>query len=249
MMKSRCPKLGRLATAAFACLTIGACSEPDLPAGDFGAPTRPQASASRPAPPDFVPEFAGRSPRAGMRPGKEQAVAAKLDDQRRQAPGDTLDRLMAWERQDFGVRPPRGLHQGESHGPTPNELPGGQVITTKGLLPLLQQGLPVQLIDVLGLEQTLPRAVSAPWAAAGGDFEDETQQHLAQFLERLTRGRSDTALVFFCAGRECWLSYNAALRAVQLGYRNVLWYRGGMRAWHRAGQPFEENSRVASNER
>ncbi len=248
-MKSRFPQFGSLATAIFACLTLGACSEPDIPAGHPGAQARLQAGAAREAPPDFVPEFASRPPRGGARPGREQAVTAKLDDDSGLARGDHLDRLMAWERQDFGVRPPRGLHQGETHGPTPNELPGGQVITTKGLLPLLHQGHPVRLIDVLGLEQTLPRAVRAPWAAAGGDFEDETQQHLAQFLDQLTQGRSDTALVFFCAGRECWLSYNAALRAVQLGYRNVLWYRGGLRAWHRAGQRFEETNRVASNER
>ena len=31
----------------------------------------------------------------------------------------------------------RELHGQPFHGPTPNQLPGGQVITTKGLLPLL----------------------------------------------------------------------------------------------------------------
>ncbi len=35
------------------------------------------------------------------------------------------------------------------------------MITTKGLVPLLQQGPPVQLIDVLGGEATLARALDA----------------------------------------------------------------------------------------
>ena len=31
--------------------------------------------------------------------------------------------------------------------------------------------------------------------------------------------------------------HNAAVRAIQLGFRNVLWYRGGLEAWQSAGQP------------
>lgn len=247
-MNPRFPALGSLAAALLTALTLGACSEPELTAIP-GDGLRPLAGAKRQAPPDFVPEFAGRAQHKGRQPGKEPPLARNGDDHSPQAQGGTLDRLMAWERQDYGVRPPRGLHQGESHGATPSQLPGGQVITTKGLLPLLQQGLPVQLIDVLGVEQTLPRAIRAPWAAAPGDFEDETQQRLAQFLDQRTRGNPEAPLVFFCAGPECWLSYNAALRAVQLGYRNVLWYRGGLEAWHRAGQRFERARQVASRDR
>ncbi len=37
--------------------------------------------------------------------------------------------------------------------------------------------------------------------------------------------------------RECWVSYNAALRAINAGYTNVLWYRGGIEAWKAAGLP------------
>jgi rhodanese-related sulfurtransferase len=42
-------------------------------------------------------------------------------------------------------------------------------------------------------------------------------------------------MVFFCANARCWLSYNAALRAVRLGYSGVRWYRGGIDAWGRSG--------------
>ena len=149
--------------------------------------------------------------------------------------GDALDPLMAWERQDMGVRPSRELHEGAFHGPTPNQIPGGQVITTKGLVPLLRQGIAVQVFDVLGGQQALPNAIPAAWAAQPGSFDDETQQQLAQMLRQATRGRAETPLVFYCGGPQCWMSYNAALRAIQLGYRNVLWYRGGLEAWQRAG--------------
>lgn len=151
---------------------------------------------------------------------------------------DGLDQMMAWERQDAGVRPTRELHSGAMHGPTPNQIPGGQVITTKGLLPLLQQGIPVYVFDVLGAGQTLPNAIPVEWAAEPGSFEDRTQEQLAQMLEQATRGNANAPLVFYCQGPQCWMSYNAALRAIALGYRNVLWYRGGMEAWNRAGQRF-----------
>lgn len=146
-----------------------------------------------------------------------------------------LDQLMAWERQDMGVRATPGLHNGAMHGPTPNSISGGQVITTKGLLPLLQQGVPVLVFDALGSGQMLPNAIPAAWAAQPGGFDDDTQQQMAQMLRQLTRGNNAMPLVFYCGGPQCWMSYNASMRAIQLGYRNVLWYRGGLEAWQRAG--------------
>lgn len=148
----------------------------------------------------------------------------------------SLDELMAWERQDMGVPVTQGLHDGAFHGPTPNKIPGGQVITTKGLLPLLQQGVPVLVFDVLGSGQTLPGAMPLAWAAQPGSFDDQVQQQLGQVLQQAARGRTDLPMVFYCQGPQCWMSYNAALRAIKLGYRNVLWYRGGTEAWQRAGQ-------------
>ena len=127
----------------------------------------------------------------------------------------SLDQLMAWERQDMGVPPVAELHDGPFHGPTPNKLPGGQVITTKGLLPLLKSGMPVQVFDVLGAGQALPNAQPLAWAAQPGGFDDATQQQLQQVLQQATQGRNDVPLVFYCGGPQCWMSYNAALRAIK----------------------------------
>ncbi len=151
--------------------------------------------------------------------------------------GPALDQLSAWERRDMGVPASPALHDGGFHGPTPNQIPGGQVITTKGLAPLLQQGMAVHVFDVLGGPETLPNAIPAAWAAQPGSFDDATQQRLDQMLRQVTRGQSDAPLVFYCMSPDCWMSYNAALRAIRLGYRNVLWYRGGLEAWRNAGLP------------
>ena len=41
----------------------------------------------------------------------------------------------------------------------------------------------------------------------------------------------------YCLSAECWLSYNATLRALRLGYLDALWYRGGIEAWTDARLP------------
>ena len=152
--------------------------------------------------------------------------------------GVSLDQMTQAERQDLGVQPTRQLHGGPMHGPTPASIPGGQVITTKGLVALVQGGqAPYIIFDVLGQPETLPNAVPAAWMAQPGSFSDPVQQQVGQMLGQRTQGRKDVALVFYCLSRECWMSYNAALRSIQAGYTNVLWYRGGIEAWRWAGLP------------
>ena len=145
---------------------------------------------------------------------------------------------MQHERQDFGIRPPKQLHGGAMHGPTPASLPSGQVITTPGLVALMQgRQVPYIVFDVLGQPEALPGAVPAAWLSQGGSFDDAVQQQAVEMLKQATHGRKEAALVFYCLSRECWMSYNAALRAIQAGYTNVLWYRGGIEAWKAAGLP------------
>lgn len=156
------------------------------------------------------------------------------------AGGANLDQLMQMERQDFGVQPTAQLHNGQMHGPTPASIPGGQVVTTKGLVALVQgKQAPYFLFDVLGGPETLPNAMPAAWLAQAGSFNDQTQQQFSQMLQQGTQGRKDIPLIFYCLSNQCWMSYNAALRAINAGYTNVLWYRGGIEAWKMAGLPMQ----------
>lgn len=143
----------------------------------------------------------------------------------------------AAESQDFGVAPTSQLHTGAMHGPTPTTIPGGMVITTGALAQLLagQQIRPI-LLDVLGGPEIIPGALAATPAAQPGNFQDETQRGFGQFLQQQTQGNMETPIVLYCLSNQCWMSYNAALRAINLGYKNVLWYRGGIEAWKAAGQ-------------
>ena len=147
------------------------------------------------------------------------------------------------ETEDFGIAPSHELRLEGHATPTPREIPGARAITTAELRHLLQ--LPIEerplVLDVLSAEhRTLPGAVWLPGAGLGKGFDDELQARLATFLAFLTGGKTDKPLVFLCSGPRCWLSYNAALRAVRLGYSAVLWYRGGIAAWGAGGGALRE---------
>jgi PQQ-dependent catabolism-associated CXXCW motif protein len=152
------------------------------------------------------------------------------------APNAAADKNTMLEREDFGVAPTRTLRNGPMHAPTPTSIPGAQVITTVGLLDLQRRQVPYVLIDVLGAPDMLPNAISGAWLSQPGSFNDQVQSQATQMLMQAAQGRKDTPLVFYCLSPHCWMSYNAALRAVNAGFTNVLWYRGGVEAWRRSGQ-------------
>jgi len=181
------------------------------------APPAPAPVPSQPAPP-------GQPPRPPAQPAAPR-------------PGPGAEQQMQAERQDFGVPATAQLHGGPMHAPTPNTIPGGQVITTPGLVTLLK-GNQVRafVFDILGGPEVIPGAIPAVPAAQGGSFSDRTQQEFGQFLSQTTQGNKEAPLVFYCLSSHCWMSYNASLRAINMGYTNVLWYRGGIEAWKAAGQ-------------
>lgn len=151
--------------------------------------------------------------------------------------GGFLDQLVQMERQDLGVSPTNRLHNGPMHGATPNSIPGGQVITTKGVLELVEQRrAPYLLFDILGGQEMIPGAIPAVAAAQPGSFNDRNQQDFGAYLQQVTQGNKQYPLIFYCLSIECWMSYNASLRAINLGYTNVFWYRGGISAWKQAGR-------------
>jgi len=143
------------------------------------------------------------------------------------------------EQRDWGIAPTNRLRQEPYHGPTPLEIPGAQVLPTRQLLALLAGPDKPILVDVLSEQGhvTLAGAVWLSGAGRGTNFLDPVQLALTQLLRQLAGGDKSRPLVFFCASAQCWLSYNAALRAVAAGYSRVYWYRGGIDAWTAAALP------------
>jgi PQQ-dependent catabolism-associated CXXCW motif protein len=201
----------------------------------FGEATRQPPPQQQPQ--SAVPPQTQQPPAA---PAGARPSASAVPPQQGNVSGGTLDALMAVERQDFGVAPVSALHAGQMHGPTPASIPGGQVITTKGLVELMRGGqVPVLTLDILGGQEMIQGAVYAVPAAQSGAFNDETQQQFGKFLQQATGGNKQYPIVMYCLSPECWMSYNASLRAINLGYTNVLWYRGGIESWKKAGLPVQ----------
>jgi len=146
------------------------------------------------------------------------------------------------ETQDFGVAPTAQLRPSDKlGGPTPTSIPGGRVIATQQLAAALGGGQgQVLLLHAYGGMQHLPGAIAVVPAAQGGSFDDEVQRGFGQYLRQATGGDTSRMLVFYCGGPQCWGSYNASLRAIRMGYRNVHWYRGGLQAWQAAGLPVND---------
>ncbi|MEO6568894.1 MAG: rhodanese-like domain-containing protein [Opitutaceae bacterium] len=142
------------------------------------------------------------------------------------------------EAKDFGVAASRQLRSDPMHAPTPTQIEGGAVISTEALYAMTQQkDSPFIIFDVLGGERGLPGAKNAQPAGNEGTFSDSTQRDFGNYLQQATQGKRDVALIFYCQNNHCWRSYNAALRAIKLGYTRVYWYRGGIEAWAQADLP------------
>ena len=148
-----------------------------------------------------------------------------------------IAQLVQYETREFGVPATHQLHAGPMHGPTPASIPGAKLITTPELVNLMQNNQ-VVIFDVLGQPQGLPNAIPLVPASQPGNFQDRNQQELGQYLTQVTQGNHTLPMVFYCQGVQCWMSYNAALRAANLGYQ-ALWYRGGIEAWSSAGLPLQ----------
>jgi PQQ-dependent catabolism-associated CXXCW motif protein len=58
-------------------------------------------------------------------------------------------------------------------------------------------------------------------------------------IARLGAKQPDVALVFYCRA-DCWLSWNAAKRALAWGYDKTRWYRDGTDGWSEADLPLAE---------
>jgi len=138
--------------------------------------------------------------------------------------------------------------------PTPETVPGALTVTAAELHKLADSGNAV-LIDVYpspprpaGMPADavwLPKArhsiAGAVWLpnVGFGALSDELDLYFRTNLERLTGGRHDRPLAFFCEP-DCWMSWNAALRAVEYGYTAVHYFPDGVQGWEVESLPLAD---------
>jgi PQQ-dependent catabolism-associated CXXCW motif protein len=144
---------------------------------------------------------------------------------------------------------PADFWTGPINGPVPKTISGGTVIGTAELKALLERG-DVVLVEVSNAprrpENLAPGAVWLPkphvvipgslWApgAGMGEIAAEVDTAFRDQLAQATAGDFDRRITVYCHER-CWLSWNAAKRAIRYGYRNVHWYPEGIEGWRAAG--------------
>jgi PQQ-dependent catabolism-associated CXXCW motif protein len=141
---------------------------------------------------------------------------------------------------------------------TPCTLYGGVVVTAEAVQRLQSQDGAL-LIDVLPAPRRpknlpadsiwLPKSrwniPGSVWLAnAGlGVLPVEEEAHFRQHLERLTDGDKHRKLVIYCLAN-CWMSWNAAKRAIEWGYTAVYWFPQGTNGWTGQGHALEEIKRL-----
>lgn len=73
-----------------------------------------------------------------------------------------------------------------------------------------------------------------------GKLATSTEEYFRQGLARATNGNKAALVVIYCQS-DCWMSWNAAKRAISYGYSNVAWYPAGSDGWSGANLPSVES--------
>ncbi|WP_295048038.1 PQQ-dependent catabolism-associated CXXCW motif protein [uncultured Paracoccus sp.] len=145
--------------------------------------------------------------------------------------------------------PEPDAYRGEPYrAPVPGTLQGATVIDAAQSQRLHGTGVP--FLDVLprktrpeGLpegtvwreppHETIPGAVWL-WDTGWENLAPAEQARLERGLRQASQGDKAAPLVIFCRS-DCWMSWNAARRAVAMGYTAVHWFPGGIEGWQAAG--------------
>ncbi|PTW61989.1 PQQ-dependent catabolism-associated CXXCW motif protein/quinoprotein dehydrogenase-associated probable ABC transporter substrate-binding protein [Breoghania corrubedonensis] len=151
------------------------------------------------------------------------------------------------------IAEPEGYRMDDYRAPVPAGLAGARTVDVEGLIALRKSGDPV-LIDVfpaarkpqgrspdqIWREPKRATIKGAHWLAnmGFGALSDHEESAFRAELERLSDNGKRT-LVFFCEP-QCWMSWNAAKRALTYGFDKVAWYPGGVARWSEADQLLEE---------
>jgi len=158
-------------------------------------------------------------------------------------PAELTKKSYANEDADMGVTFPNGLRElMASHGATPATAPSGaKIISTAELVNLYRSDTKLVVLDVLpsqGVKKsTLPGALWVNTLGVGHEKLNTIIELVIPKTLAVVVPDKSVPIVSYCAGWECWFSWNATVRLVAAGYKNVYWYRGGLDSWLAAKLP------------
>ncbi len=160
--------------------------------------------------------------------------------------------LPAAQAQDL-VEEPEGYRMSAFRAPVPAALTGGEVVSNEAAKELHDAAQTI-FIDVLPRPpkpKTLPADVvwrprkrhnipGSVWLpnVGFGALNPETERYFQDNLARLTQDDKAAPILIYCL-TDCWMSWNAAKRALSYGYSKVYWYPEGTDGWQASGGKLE----------
>ncbi|PRC94814.1 rhodanese-like domain-containing protein [Solimicrobium silvestre] len=125
---------------------------------------------------------------------------------------------------------------------TPASLSGVQTVTADEVSKLVAKG--VTVVDTRSAKEYqlahIAGAINAAYVEHSlkeRDFDPKLDDYSA--IAALPK---EKAVIFLCNGTECWKSYKASKIALQLGFTQIYWFRGGMPEWQEKSLPTKTGS-------
>jgi PQQ-dependent catabolism-associated CXXCW motif protein len=152
------------------------------------------------------------------------------------------------------ISEPEGYRLADYRAPTPATLRGAKVIHT-GEAERIWRSREATFVDVMPRpprprnlpegtlwrdkpRSNIPASIWLP-DTGYGELAPSMADYFAKGLEKATNGDRARLLVVYCQA-DCWMSWNAAKRALALGYPNVAWYPEGTDGWQAALLPLKD---------
>ena len=149
-----------------------------------------------------------------------------------------------------GVPEPDGFRMDNYNAAVPETVAGGQAVDAQALAAAMANG--AIAIDVMPAARRPPTlAADRPWMppprmdvpgslwwpeVGRGAISPALDAWFRARLAAVTGGQTGKAIAFYCKA-DCWMSWNAAKRAIGYGYKKVLWFPSGAEGWAAAGLP------------
>ena len=148
---------------------------------------------------------------------------------------------------------PNNYRDSDYRAPVPRTLRGARVVTTAEAEALWKAGAAVFIDvlprppkpklppDTLWRDEPRPDIPGSLWLpdTGYGVLPPQIESYFRAGLAKATDGNRDRTVVIYCL-RNCWMSWNAARRALAMGYTRVVWYPDGTDGWGEAGLPLKE---------
>ena len=144
-----------------------------------------------------------------------------------------------------GVPEPDGYRLDDYDAPVPSTLRNGFVLESDEVGNFLKDNsvIPIDVVPMQrkpqGLNSTtfwmppphhgIPGSIWLP-DVGRGRISPELDTAFRSVLDEVTKGDASASVMFYCRP-DCWMSWNAARRAIEYGYSSVYWFPEGISGW------------------